>query len=161
VLLASLDLQPTKSGAYFGVHNEWLQDADLGIQAKLEQIFITSLRWFIEKRLWTGTGGAQPIGALVGPGTLEIPKEAGQAVDSIVSQDVLKMWARLRPGSHSRAMWVCNQTCFPQLAALTITSGTSGAPIGLVQPGSPRRRCGQSDVGTAAILQRTFAGAGR
>ena len=44
------------------------------------------------------------------------------------------MWARLRPGSHSRSIWVTNQTCWQQLQLLSLSVGTGGAPVGLLQP---------------------------
>jgi HK97 family phage major capsid protein len=93
------------------------------------------LRWYIEDLLWTGDGAGAPLGALNSDGAVSVAIESGQHV-TIVTENVVKMWAVLRPGSHSRSIWVCNATCFPQLATLSLAVGTGGAPVNLLQPGT-------------------------
>jgi HK97 family phage major capsid protein len=129
-----LGLVAHKSGALFAASNEWLADADPAMRARLETIFKSSLRWYVESKLWTGTGAGVALGALNGDGALEISKEAGQSADTIMTVNILKQWARLRPGSHSRAIWAANPTCFPELAQLSIAVGTGGSVVSLLQP---------------------------
>jgi hypothetical protein len=76
----------------------------------------------------------RPGPALVGDGALSITKETGQTADTIITENIVKMWARLRPGSHSRAIWAANPTTFPQLATLSIAIGTGGTVVSLLQP---------------------------
>lgn len=130
----SMTLVARKAGALFLVSNEWLADASSGIRQRLENIWRASLRWFVEDLLWAGTGSGEPLGAIVGGGALSIPKETGQHADTIVTENVVAMWSRLRPGSHSRAIWCANASSFPQLATLSLAVGTGGAPVGLLQP---------------------------
>jgi HK97 family phage major capsid protein len=129
-----LQLHAYKSGALFSASNEWLSDADPAMRARLENIFQASLRWYVESKLWTGTGSGQALGALVGDGALSIVKETGQQADTITTENIVKMWAKLRPGSHARAIWVANPTTFPQLATLSIGIGTGGSVVSLLQP---------------------------
>jgi HK97 family phage major capsid protein len=129
-----LNLVARKSGALFAASNEWLADAHPAMRQRLESIFNQSLRWYVESRLWNGTGSGQALGALVGDGALSITKESGQTADTIMTENIVKMWARLRPGSHSRAIWAANPTCFPQLATLSIAVGTGGSVVSLLQP---------------------------
>ncbi len=129
----SLQLEAKKAGAIFAVRNEWLADSTSGIRQRLENVWRASLRWFVEDMLWSGTGAGQALGALNGSGGLEIAKEAGQPGDTILTENVVQMWSRLRPGSHNRAIWACNASCFPQLATLNLSVGTGGAPVGLLQ----------------------------
>jgi len=129
-----LGLNAYKSGALFSASNEWLADADPAMRLRLEAIFQTSLRWYCESKLWTGTGVGQALGALVGPGALEIPKETGQQADTLMTENIVKMWARLRPGSHARAIFCANPTTFPMLATLSISIGTGGSVVSLLQP---------------------------
>lgn len=134
VTLGKRQLTAHKSGGLFFVSNEWLDDARPEIQNRLTQVATRSLRWYIEQKLWRGTGAGEALGALNSPGTLEISKEAGQAADTLVTENICAMWARLLPGSESRAIWVCNKTSFPQLATMTLAVGAGGAPVGLMQP---------------------------
>lgn len=132
----ALSLSAKKSGALFAVNNEWLADSSAGVRQRLENIWRASLRWYIEDMLWTGTGAGSPLGALAGPGAVSIPIEIGQPDNTIVTENIVNAWSRLRPGSHSRAIWVCNATCFPSLATLSLAVGTGGAPVGILQTNS-------------------------
>ena len=129
-----LQLHAYKSGALFSASNEWLSDADPAMRARLENIFQASLRWYVESKLWNGTGAGVALGALNGDGALEVPKETGQTADTIQTENILKQWARLRPGSHARAIWAANPTTFPMLATLSIAIGTGGSVVSLLQP---------------------------
>jgi HK97 family phage major capsid protein len=129
----SMTLNAKKSGALFLVNNEWLADASSGLRTRLENIWRASLRWYVEDLLWAGSGVGQALGALVGGGAVSVGVEVGQHDNTIVTENVVNMWARLRPGSHSRAIWAANQTCFPALATLSLAVGTGGAPVGILQ----------------------------
>jgi HK97 family phage major capsid protein len=130
----SMTLNAYKSGALFLVSNEWLSDSSSGIKQRLENIWRASLRWYVEDLMWSGTGAGMALGALVGGGALSVPKEIGQKADTLMTENVVKMWSRLRPGSHARAIWGCNASCFPDLATLSLSVGTGGAPVSLLQP---------------------------
>jgi HK97 family phage major capsid protein len=129
-----LGLVAHKSGALFSASNEWLSDADPAMRARLETIFQSSLRWYCESKLWNGSGAGQALGALVGDGALGIQKETGQTKNTLMTENILKQWARLRPGSHNRAIWAANPTTFPMLATLSISVGTGGSVVSLLQP---------------------------
>ena len=131
----AMNLSAKKSGALFAVNNEWLTDSSTGVRQRLENIWRASLRWYVEDLLWVGTGSGEALGALVGDGAVSIAIEGGQA-QTILTENVTKMWARLRPGSHNRAIWACNATCFPNLASLSISVGLSGSATGLLQVNS-------------------------
>lgn len=131
--LRSVKLKAAKHGALFHVANEWLADTHPAMRQRLDTIWSSSLRWYVEGRLWNGSGAGEPLGALNAPATLEISKEAAQAAATIVTENLLKMWARLRPGAHGRALWAANQTTFAQLASLTLDVGTAGSTVGLLR----------------------------
>ncbi len=147
----SMELNARKAGALFLLSNEWLSDASSGIRQRLENIWRASLRWYIEDLLWTGTGAGQPLGALPGPGALEIAKQTGQKKDTIMTENVVEMWSRLRPGSHSRAIWASNASCFPMLATLSLAVGTGGVPVNLL---TTNQGSGIAGAPSTAILGR-------
>lgn len=140
VELRGIQLEAKKSAALFYCTNEWLADSSSFMRQRLNQIFYDSLRWYIESQILTGSGAGTALGALNAPATLEIAKESGQLADSIVTENILNMWARLLPGSHSRAVWMANATCFPKLASLTMpiknvagTENVGGSVVSLLQ----------------------------
>ncbi|NIP51736.1 MAG: phage major capsid protein, partial [candidate division Zixibacteria bacterium] len=46
----------------------------------------------------------------------------------IVFENIVKMYARMWPSGHKNAIWVANPDTFSQLAQLSLTVGTGGAP---------------------------------
>ena len=51
-----------------------------------------------------------------------ITKECGQSDDTIVPENLVKMWARLLPGSAGNAVWIMNQDALPQMYLLASDS---------------------------------------
>ena len=80
----------------------------------------------------TGVGGADPLGVQNSPAVITITKETGQPADTIVVENILKMYSRMLPQSLGNSVWVANPTTFPQLMTLSIAVGTGGAPVALV-----------------------------
>jgi len=60
----------------------------------------------------------------------------GQAADTIVYENVLKMWSRLIANARSDAIWCVNQDCEPQLHSMSLAVGTGGAPVYLPAGGA-------------------------
>jgi len=75
-----------------------------------------------------GTGAGQPRGILNELSLVTVAKEAGQAANTIVYQNIVKMYSRMYPGGHKNAVWVANPDVFPQLASMELVVGTGGAP---------------------------------
>jgi HK97 family phage major capsid protein len=80
----------------------------------------------------TGTGAGQPLGVLNSPAKITVTKETNQPDDTVVVENILKLYARMLPSSKGSAVWVVNPTTFPQLMTLSVPVGTGGAPVALV-----------------------------
>jgi len=76
-----------------------------------------------------GTGAGQPLGILNSGCMVSVGKEAGQTADTIVFENVNKMWSRLMAGSRPNAVWIINQDCEPSLHEMSIGVGLSGQPV--------------------------------
>lgn len=105
---------------------ELLQDSPISVAALVsagfQQEFGSKL---INERL-NGTGVGQFEGIANCPALVTVAKESGQAADTLTYNNLLNMFARMwRP---SQAIWICNQTCIPQLGVLNQTVGTAGVP---------------------------------
>lgn len=86
------------------------------------------LRFGIEDSMVNGTGTGQPTGIVGANCTVSISKEAGQAADTIVAENIMNMWAR-RWTRASDYVWLTNQDTGPQLWQMSLAVGTSGAII--------------------------------
>lgn len=113
---------------------ELLQDA-VAMEAIYKQAMAEELTFLTENAVYSGTGAGQPLGFMNSGALISVAKEGGQAADTIVAANVLKMMARLPARSMKTAVWLINQDCLPQLWNLTIGSGTAThlmyAPPGL------------------------------
>lgn len=82
-----------------------------------------------EDSVINGTGAGQPLGIYNAPCLVTVSKEAGQAADTIVAENILKMYARMPASSIPRSAWLINQDCWPQIFQLHIAVGTGGLPV--------------------------------
>ena len=106
--------------------DEVLQDAALlesvvGESARNELIFMS------EDSVIRGTGAGQPQGLLTAAALVSVAKETGQAADTIVAENVLKMWSRRWPGGSY--VWLVNVDATPQLYQMALDNGTAGSLV--------------------------------
>jgi HK97 family phage major capsid protein len=72
-----------------------------------------------------GTGAGMPLGILNAPCTVSVAKETSQTAATIHGRNVLKMMARMPARSYGRSVWLVNQDCLPQVAALALDVTTA------------------------------------
>ena len=109
-----------KKGAIFTqASNELAADAP-GFDGDLVTTLVQAVGWSLDYYAIRGTGAGQPLGVLNDPALITVAAEGGQAADSFVAANVLKMFGRLHPASHKNAVWVTNPACLPKLMGLYI-----------------------------------------
>jgi len=72
----------------------------------------------INKAMISGNGVAKPQGLINSGFTVTVSKESGQAADTILAPNVLKMYSRMFPGSRPNAAWYINPAVEEQLRLL-------------------------------------------
>ncbi|MDN5856296.1 MAG: phage major capsid protein, partial [Actinomycetia bacterium] len=80
-----------------------------------------------------GNGVGKPLGVLHADNAaaVTVAKESGQPADTIVWENVIKMFSRMLPASLQRAVWIANIECFPELATMALSVGTGGSAVWL------------------------------
>ncbi|HYH39907.1 MAG TPA: phage major capsid protein [Azospirillum sp.] len=91
----------------------------------MTQAFTEELTFKTEDAIINGTGAGQPLGYLNSGAVITIAAESGQAAQTIVTANILNMWARMPMRSRKSAVWLINQDVEPQLYPLTLGSGTA------------------------------------
>lgn len=124
-------LDAKKLTAYTEVPNELISDSIISFQAFLDQIFPEALGFYEDDAFINGTGVGEPLGYLNGAAAVSVAKESGQPADTINWLNIIKMYARMLPGSLSRAVWVVPPDSFPELATMSLSVGTGGSAIWL------------------------------
>ncbi|MBM3494759.1 MAG: phage major capsid protein [Armatimonadetes bacterium] len=126
--LGRLELELNKLFALMYVTQELLDDAPALI-SWAQRVVPEELRFKAENALINGTGAGEPQGVLVAPCLVSVAKETGQAADTIVKQNIDKMWARMWARSRANAIWMVNQDAEPQLNNMTMVVGVGGVPV--------------------------------
>jgi HK97 family phage major capsid protein len=124
-------LDAKKLTAYTEVPNELISDSVISFQAFIDQIFPEALGWYEDVAFLTGLGAGEPLGVFNAAATVEVAAEGAQPADTIVWENVVKMFARMLPASLSRAVWVVSPETFPELATMALSVGTGGSAVWL------------------------------
>jgi len=111
------------------VSNELLRDSAITFEPLINSLFGEALAYFEDDAFIGGIGGGQPLGILNADALVSVAKETGQTATTIVTENIVKMYARLLPASMMRAVWIANPDVKPQLFTLSLSVGTGGAPM--------------------------------
>jgi HK97 family phage major capsid protein len=107
--------------------DELLADAP-ALSAWIMKNLPEELRFGIEDAMINGTGVGMPRGVVGANCTVSVAKETGQAADTIVAENVMKMWSR-RWTRSTDYVWLVNQDTGPQLWQMSLAVGTGGALV--------------------------------
>jgi HK97 family phage major capsid protein len=124
-------LEAFKLTGYTVVNNELLADSIISLAALIDQLWPEAIAFFEDRAFLRGTGAGEPLGMVNCAASVAVSKEAGQAADTIVWQNVVKMYARMLPASLNRAVWLASPNVFPELATMALSVGTGGGPVWL------------------------------
>lgn len=126
-------LEAWKLTAFANVPNELISDSAVSFEAFIRSTFPQALAYFADVAFLSGSGAGQPLGILTDANAARIvqAKESGQAADTILWQNIVKMYARMLPQSLGSAVWVVSPNTFAELATMALSVGTGGGPIWL------------------------------
>jgi HK97 family phage major capsid protein len=124
-------LTAKKLTGYTRVSNELMADSAIALEAALRTMFSEGIAYFEDDAFIAGSGAGQPVGVLNAAALVSVAKETGQAATTVVWENIIKMFSRMHPASLGRAVWYCNPDILPQLATMSLTVGTGGAPVWL------------------------------
>ena len=131
-------LQASKLTCRCDVPNELLMDAAPALDSVLQRIFGASVGFEEDGAFLTGSGVGQPLGVLNADALISVAKETSQAANTIVWENLTKMYARLLASSRRQAIWICNDTTIPQLLSMSIAIGTAGSAVPVMTPADGR-----------------------
>jgi HK97 family phage major capsid protein len=126
--LRQMNLDLKKMLAFYYATDEVLADAS-ALEALTTQAFREEMTFKAEDAVIRGTGAGQPLGILTTGMYVSVTKETGQAADTFVFNNALKMWSRCWAPSRRNAVWFINQDVEPQLYGMSMSVGTGGVPV--------------------------------
>jgi HK97 family phage major capsid protein len=108
--------------------NELAQDIPGGEQ-QIVNICGKGLSYYRDRAFLKGSGVGEPLGILNADCVVSVDKKTGQKADTIQYGNLTQMMSRMYAGSFANSVWVCHQTCIPQLLELSIAVGVGGSVI--------------------------------
>ena len=127
---AKLEMKLEKMFGLCYATDENLQDA-AQLSSIISQGFTEEIGFKLSDEIFRGDGAGKCLGILNSPALVTIAKETGQAADTIVVENILKMW-KCRKGRD--LVWLYNQEIEDQLDSLTLAIGTGGVEMRLFTP---------------------------
>jgi len=122
----ALELKKLAGACY--TTDELLQDAP-ALEAWIKMAFTKEFDFKITDAILNGDGAAKPLGIENAPCVISVAKETGQAADTVIFENIIKMWARLYAPCRTNAVWLISQDVEPQLFSMSLAVGTGGIPV--------------------------------
>lgn len=125
-------------GMYYST-DELLEDAP-ALAGEVSQWFGEEFGFQLDDAIYDGTGGGKPRGILQSNALVSVAKETSQTADTVVAENVVKMFARMPARYLAGAAWIVNQDVLPQLPLMKISdqpvylppNGLIDAPAGML-----------------------------
>jgi HK97 family phage major capsid protein len=108
--------------------DELLQDSSI-LETVVRQSFIDEIGFRIDDAIVQGNGAGMPLGILNSGCLVTVAAEAGQRADTIIWENVVKIWKRMPARNRANAVWLINQDTEDQLYSLSLSVGTGGIPV--------------------------------
>jgi HK97 family phage major capsid protein len=141
-----------KLTALVPVTDELLEDAPL-IDSYLRRKVPEKMDYSISEALFNGSGVGRPRGLMQSGALISVAKEGSQAADTVVFENINKMYSRMYAPWRANAVWMINQDIEPQLNSLNHPGdsspvfmppgGLSQSPFGTIlgKPVVPHQVC--------------------
>lgn len=118
-VIEQLNIRLNKLAVLVPVTDELLEDApamSTYLKRKVPQKMDFKMNWAVLH----GTGVGMPLGLMNAASTVTVAKEGSQVADTVVAENVMKMWSRMYGPSRSNAVWLVNQDVEPQLQQMNV-----------------------------------------
>ena len=117
------------------VTDEQLEDTP-GLGGYVSRKAATKMNFKVNFAIVQGSGVGMPRGILNSPCLVSVAKETSQAADTLVAENIVKMYSRMYAESLPTSVWLVNQDIFPQLFLVTVnvknvagSENVGGAPV--------------------------------
>lgn len=106
--------------------DELLSDVQgMALEQYLLRVASDEINFVVGDSIINGTGAGQPTGILNSACLVSVAKESGQTAATVVSQNIVNMWARLWAPCRQNAVWLINQDVEGQLYTMTVGTGSA------------------------------------
>lgn len=111
-----------KLAALIKTTDELLEDS-VALESYIRAMAPEAIMHKINSAILTGNGAGKPMGILNSPFKVQVAAEGGQAADTIVARNVIKMYSKMIPAARANAVWYINAACEEQLRTMKDDQG--------------------------------------
>lgn len=122
----NVKVEPLMGLAY--ATEELLADAG-AIDSIFTNAFTSEFAFVIDDEIFRGDGAAKCLGAISAACLVSQDAETGQAADTVITENLIKMYSRMPARNKRNAAWFINSEIVPQLMTMTLDVGTGGVPV--------------------------------
>jgi HK97 family phage major capsid protein len=108
--------------------DELLQDSGM-LEAIIRQGFAEEITFQVEQAIVSGSGVGRPLGLLNSPSLITTSAEGGQAADTFIFENAVKMWMRLHPSCRKDAVWLISPDLEGEVWQFSLAIGTGGSSV--------------------------------
>jgi len=123
-----IELELKKAAVLVYATDELLQDSRI-LADVIGTIARDELAFTLDDVILNGTGAGQPLGILNSGALVTQDAEGAQAADTVLWENIVKMWSRMLPSARKNAVWLMNQDIESQLYSMSLSTGTAGVPV--------------------------------
>lgn len=118
--LRNVKVEPHQLGVLVYSTDKLLRNAP-ALGQYLTRAAIGEIRFACNDAIVNGSGAGQPKGLLTSGSIVSVAKETSQAAATVVTENLVKMLARIHPNSRQRVRWLANIDVEPQLMLCSIS----------------------------------------
>lgn len=131
-----IELDAKKLTGLSAVPNELLQDSIVSFMALLERLWPQAIAFEEDNKFQVGSGVGEPLGYRGAGNTAAVTVSRANS-NKIGYLDIVAMYAQMLPSSLNRAVWICSPDAIPQLLQMSLTVGTGGNSMFVVNATGP------------------------
>jgi HK97 family phage major capsid protein len=122
-------LRLKKLMALVPITSELLEDTN-ALTSYLPKQIAERIRWKTNEAILNGQGDGVPLGAFQSGAVITVPKDQGQATQTLSLTNLLNMQSRFMPGSENKGVWIINKSVQAALYGITWNGMPAFMPIG-------------------------------
>lgn len=122
--LSTMGIRTKKLMSLLKLSNELVYDAMSGAEI-FADIMRSALGFDLDRAFIRGTGAGMPLGILNAGSLITVPAESGQAADTVIYENIIKMWSRLAPACQKRAVWIISSEVWPQVISMRVDANST------------------------------------
>jgi len=113
---------------------ELINDNGMALESYVNKKVTEEMEFVLGESIFNGNGISKPLGIMQSTAKVSVPKESGQATNTIVAENILNMWSRMKASSRMNAAWFINQDTEPQLHQMSLGVSTAGGQLVYMPP---------------------------